>query len=252
METKPLCEYSKSPGVFAVSVEGEGIMLDLRRDRFLALSGVSMAIWDEWQDGMSNAEMSKCLADRYAVTLDGAQRMLQLQLTEWVASQLVVDRQWAPREHSELPMPRPCAQVTRDWAAADTVDSLTPHALSMVIASEARCAIHLKWRHLPATLAAVQRIGVSRRPKQPAFEATLGSTVKAYHRIRRAFAAGRRDCLPRSIALATALRWQGLDAMVLFGVTKYPFAAHAWVQLEDMAVNDPLSTVAPFTVVAAF
>jgi hypothetical protein len=45
-------------------------------------------------------------------------------------------------------------------------------------------------------------------------------------------------CLPRSIALAFCLAATGTRAKLVFGVQLPPFAAHSWVQLGDMVVND--------------
>jgi len=41
-----------------------------------------------------------------------------------------------------------------------------------------------------------------------------------------------RDCLPRSLALFAYLRRCGLPAKHVIGVKRFPFAAHAWVEVE--------------------
>ena len=61
-----------------------------------------------------------------------------------------------------------------------------------------------------------------------AFEAAMA----AFHRADR-FVISRRgldDCLPRSLALFVHLRRRGLAVRHVIGVTRYPFAAHAWVE----------------------
>jgi transglutaminase-like putative cysteine protease len=47
------------------------------------------------------------------------------------------------------------------------------------------------------------------------------------------------DCLPRSFALAFFLRSAGLPAQHRIGVGRYPFRAHAWVQIEGRPVGEP-------------
>ncbi|RZM28193.1 MAG: lasso peptide biosynthesis B2 protein, partial [Sphingomonas sp.] len=54
-------------------------------------------------------------------------------------------------------------------------------------------------------------------------------------------------CLPRSLALAHALRASGSAARLVLGVALNPFTAHAWVQDGDRVVNDTLDHAALFT-----
>lgn len=69
--------------------------------------------------------------------------------------------------------------------------------------------------------------------------------IAASWRSRRLWSAEDR-CLPRSIALARLLRQAGSDAKLVIGVMANPFAAHAWVQDGDVAVNDTLDHVLLF------
>ncbi len=47
-----------------------------------------------------------------------------------------------------------------------------------------------------------------------------------------------RKCLVRSFVLLRFLQRSGQDARWVFGVTTWPFSAHCWLQLEDMALDD--------------
>jgi Transglutaminase-like superfamily len=47
----------------------------------------------------------------------------------------------------------------------------------------------------------------------------------------------RKDCLPRSLALFYLLRSRGVPAVIHIGVAKYPFQAHAWVEVEGRPVE---------------
>lgn len=53
-------------------------------------------------------------------------------------------------------------------------------------------------------------------------------------------------CLPDAIAIATHLRRRGVDAKLVFGV-RLPFAAHAWVQVDDVVVGDRPDRISAFT-----
>ena len=58
-------------------------------------------------------------------------------------------------------------------------------------------------------------------------------------------------CVPRSLALASALRASGHRPTVVIGVQLRPFAAHCWVQLGAAIANDQLDTIRPYTPILA-
>lgn len=55
------------------------------------------------------------------------------------------------------------------------------------------------------------------------------------------------ECLQRSAALIAFLRARGLAADWVFGVRLWPFAAHCWVQLDDVCLNDDVDHLKVFT-----
>lgn len=54
-------------------------------------------------------------------------------------------------------------------------------------------------------------------------------------------------CLTRSAMLAAFLRRGGLRADWVFGVRLWPFAAHCWVQQDDVCLNDDVERLVAFT-----
>lgn len=54
-------------------------------------------------------------------------------------------------------------------------------------------------------------------------------------------------CLAKSIALFIALRRSGCESRLIFGVMARPFAAHCWVQVDDMVVNGDVGLIRMFT-----
>jgi hypothetical protein len=54
-------------------------------------------------------------------------------------------------------------------------------------------------------------------------------------------------CLAKSIALFAALRRSAIDGRLIFGVTARPFAAHCWVQVDDMVLNGDIDLIHLFT-----
>lgn len=55
-------------------------------------------------------------------------------------------------------------------------------------------------------------------------------------------------CLQRSAACVCLLRRQGVPAELVLGVRTFPFAAHAWVELDGRVLNDSLDYVEGFLV----
>jgi hypothetical protein len=58
-------------------------------------------------------------------------------------------------------------------------------------------------------------------------------------------------CLANSAALALAAKPHHGDVRLVLGVRCYPFAAHAWVQLGPIVLNDRLDTVLAYTPILA-
>jgi hypothetical protein len=48
------------------------------------------------------------------------------------------------------------------------------------------------------------------------------------------------DCLVRSLALFSYLRWSGIPASHVIGIRRVPFAAHAWVEVSGEGVLAPV------------
>ncbi|MFN3668447.1 MAG: lasso peptide biosynthesis B2 protein [Brevundimonas sp.] len=55
------------------------------------------------------------------------------------------------------------------------------------------------------------------------------------------------ECLVRSAMLVVFLRRRGLAADWVFGVRLWPFAAHCWVQIGDLCLNDDVERLWPYT-----
>lgn len=55
-----------------------------------------------------------------------------------------------------------------------------------------------------------------------------------------------RRCVPDSLAVARCLWARGIAADVYFGVQLDPLLAHAWVQLDEVVLSDPLNIAADY------
>jgi hypothetical protein len=72
--------------------------------------------------------------------------------------------------------------------------------------------------------------------------ARLRDEAEAFHRVR-AWAPKKPVCLLDSIALLDVLHKHALHPSLVFGVIRRPFAAHCWVQVDEVVVNDRLDHV---------
>jgi hypothetical protein len=59
---------------------------------------------------------------------------------------------------------------------------------------------------------------------------------------------GRSECLEQSVCAYLLLRRRGLPVLLRLGVQPYPFAAHAWVELNGAPVTESNEVVSKFAV----
>lgn len=81
-------------------------------------------------------------------------------------------------------------------------------------------------------------------PTRVAFD--IGDLARGFANAR-LYVPARRRCVPDSLALMRCLWRRGYDAELYFGVRLAPFAAHCWVQRDDLLLSDPLDIVREFT-----
>ena len=106
-------------------------------------------------------------------------------------------------------------------------------------------SLSLKMRGFRATQQALQKFSVSREKEAPSGQRMPdGERVKLAARMVNAAARhglGRFSCLERSLALWWLLREEGIASSVRIGARKTDgkFEAHAWVEREGVALNEP-------------
>jgi len=88
---------------------------------------------------------------------------------------------------------------------------------------------------------AVVRRATKGRPGPSGREAPgdlVRGTLAAVRRATMLYYRRNKDCLHRSLVLFYLLKRQGVAAEFKLGVDKYPFSAHAWVQVGGVALMD--------------
>jgi hypothetical protein len=237
------------PSVFVVEAGGEGVLLDLKANRYVGLGPTSTRIWTMLERGASIGEI--VASERARDELADPQAAVVRQLGIWQA-QGWVDPEPPTTIGGGAPLPARRGSQAAPRAALEPAElaraPLDPRAIALLLAGVAWERYHRERTSLPDRLVALQRTP----PRRPTPDRTrLLGIVRAYHTLRRPLLR-EQDCLPRSLALARTLRWSGFDAEVCFGVQKFPFQAHAWVELDGVVCNDTLEIVVPHRVVARF
>lgn len=243
--------YVIKPGVYFTALDGEGVLMDLAVDRYFGLTSVSAQIWQGLQEGLPLTEIAAQLAERRLATSAEAPGLVRNQLNAWIETTLVVPATAALD-------PRPRVKDTGIPArrggygrGADTQNVFSPRSCLVLVCASIWIRWTLRRMGLAETLRRLQTLRVPTDPHQRC-EQRMHSLVTCYTWIRRPFMQGRQDCLIRSLTLTAALRRNGVDAEVCIGVRKFPFSAHAWVEVDGVVMNDTEQLLRPLSVLARF
>ncbi len=240
----PRVVLAPAPEVYFAQYEREVVVLDLERDAYLSLGpAVSDAVlWAldsaNHAEPAGSAELLAPLCERGLLIAApaGSAGMSALAPTEPGG---LVDQSWSP--HHSMLLNQDVTADTRQIASALGWIARAHRALrrgsSMGL---------VRWMRRQAEV-----VPVARRPDSPT--AGLGALVAASITARMIYPR-QIECLVGSAALAAHAWSRQIDVQVVFGVQKYPFHAHAWVQYGETVVNDgpePVRRLAPILTVEA-
>jgi hypothetical protein len=222
--------------------------MDLVQDRYYGLGPESAAIWRSLEQGVPFEGIGLATG---VLSPQFVSELVARQLEAWQDAELMTSGEGRPEP---LPIGRPTGSASQVGLNLDRI-ALAGFSLPLLMR-----LIHAQWwtrrslggKGIGGTLKAIQAIPAAPPQGNRADGEVLYRMVHAYYSSRRLWRQGKGDCLPRSLALATALRWVGVDANVCFGVRKSPFQAHAWVEADGLVVNETPDRVEPFTVIARF
>ncbi|MGE0217302.1 lasso peptide biosynthesis B2 protein [Mycolicibacterium sp.] len=214
-----------APHLRCVEVAGRLVMLDLSAGVYETTDEVGAAMWAQLTELPADRDIPK-LAARYGVPLSVVLSDLNAFAERQLAAGRLV-RAPAPRSPVEsAPRQRPSVtRALRERAGAD-------RALRKSFAAAYTARVG------PAADTAGPRVALARLLDvfrtadglYPSPEAPL-------------------DCLPRSLAMTRFLRTSGWPAQHVIGVALYPFEAHAWVEVDGVALGEDDTYLHRFTVV---
>jgi hypothetical protein len=235
------------PGVYFAAVQGEGVIMDLIEDRYYGLCAQSTALWQRLLEGklLESPPISQ------AVSPD----IIAQQLEAWRQTKLVIDRAARPPIANVLPVLKTIgapAAVGLDPARIGASPYSILGFLHLLRAAGWSRRV-MKRRGICWTLKRLQQIPVSATQQPEHVEAIVHRVMRVYCSSRQRWnRRSKDDCLPRSLALVVALRRLGVDAEICFGVLKFPFAAHAWVEAGGRVINETPENVRQYTLLARF
>lgn len=221
----------------ACCIDGQVVLLDLDRNRYLSLSGphaklvagVVGAPADNPHDtirpgnlaGEDHELAAPLLRARILTLVPGAVPHRQPQIAPSVAS---IDVQGGASTTAIRPLDF-CRFISAVILARLWLRLRTLHAISRSIDARLRRC----------------------KPPGPDHALRLRRAVTVFDRLRPLAFTSRDQCLLDSIALALFLAHQRLSARWVIGVTTRPFRAHSWIQHEGEVLNDLHDHVRPFT-----
>lgn len=244
-------EVAPKRGMFLAECGGHGILLDLLADRYLALDSISTAIWKYLSDDHEVGVISTSIARDFALDHKSAESEVVAQLRVWREWGLVVPADAPPL--AKLPVDRPVGEP-----ATGRVPSAELKLIKCSLAHARILLIAKAWTHwslrvagLANTLVKLQRIASS-PPRSAVLEDDVLRMLKTYRLLRLSWTDGREDCLVRSIQLARALRAIGVTTELCIGVDRFPFRAHAWLELGGRVISETEPKLQYFVVMARF
>jgi hypothetical protein len=224
--------------------------MDVRLDRFIALTPLSSAIWSGLVDGSHPHELIDRIMRVRTLSPEAAASVLRQQVRLWQQADLV----GGSTTDETLPVPKPSAppvrgEITRSLLEGEPISPLLVAALFL---AERRYRRAIAEDGLASALKTLQ--GEASPHELRATPPTLFRVLRAYHLLRRAFRQGHgsQDCLFRSLALAAVLRRAGLDADLCIGIIDLPFSSHAWVECDGVVANETLSIRNAYCVIGRF
>jgi hypothetical protein len=214
-----------------VNADGGAILLDLVHDRYLALDEEAAAIWRLISHAAGDASADADTVMRHILAWRSRGLVVEERSSRTVQSKPIGRAAVVEYPFDADARPRPAdvwfALYNRWWADR----ALTRRGIAEALRRLAHAA----------------RV---RRPVPPL--STCARVVAGHRRVGGWFAYRGHDCLPRSLALARALRMTGFDADLCIGVRTFPFGAHAWVELGDAAVDETPDRISEYALIARF
>jgi hypothetical protein len=216
-----------APHVRACHSDGQVILLDLRRNKYLGVGGAQLpalaAAIEGWPKCPPLRELSAPSANFEALL---APLLRQGLLTTYQASS----------------RPDPSIQeATASLNGEDAIDRVVTHPGRVLrfLRSAAGASLSLRFRSMLRIVQSEtdRRVHLEQRAQPVSLDA-MRDAVGAYQKLRPLIFTAQDRCLHDSLALLRFLASEGIVATWVVGVRTGPFGAHAWVQSAEIVLSD--------------
>ena len=236
--------YSLADHVHVCVNDEHVVLLDLKRDRYWALEAASTAPLS----GLVPGWPVKALDAPLAGSSDPEQAE---QIAAGLLEQgILTDQSVGGKDATPVRIATP----VRELLSADGYRSAHGGAGSASALLAAALSAKLALRFSPFESVVQRFIRRKRtaggRARHPDME-RVRERVEVFFRLRVFFFSTRSECLFDSLTLLNFLARYGITADWVFGVQARPFAAHCWVQLDDVVLNDTVEHVSGYTPIMA-
>ena len=223
--------------VRACAHDGQVILLDLRRNRYLGVAGARFAALAPAVAGWPASEGMSLVASLPRADIEA--------LAEPLLRQGLLARN-SPASNAVPILPEAARSLNAEELAC-TAPVGAAHVLRFFRSSAmATWCLRLQSLQAIANRIAARRCRAAAAAVQPASH-PLCDAVAAYLRLRPLMLTAQDRCLHDSLSLLGFLAAEGWFPHWVIGVTTRPFRAHAWVQAGDLVLSDLHETVRRYT-----
>lgn len=220
--------------------EGQVVILDLRRDKYLSLDGDASASLRAHVDILSSPE-GLLQSDPGA----GLGEVLSRLAGTGILSTATPPRTTAG---DRRPLLAPTSAIAPRPPFREHVST---HHAARYIASVISAKMALRARTLHSVVLRERHKMIAPSFADRIFDPARAAPLCSIYSRLRVIATGPRQCLFDALALKLFLAKYALFPQWVFGVRVHPFAAHCWLQHGDTLVNDSLDFVRRFTPIMA-
>lgn len=214
--------------VRACHSDAQVILLDMRRNKYLGVSGAaSNALADRVEGWPTGSQRTDTCAAPAAVTALTQRLFAQGLLTNGTSEPL-----------PDITIEEATSSVDFEHAELDA--GIGARRLGRFVLSAAVAALWMRCRslHSIATAVAARRERLQERATASGSLEAMRDSTAAYERLRPLVYTAQDRCLHDSLALIGFLASEGVFPRWVIGVKTHPFGAHSWVQHGGIVLND--------------
>jgi hypothetical protein len=202
------------------------VLLSLRTASYHTLDEVGSVLWDVIGAGTPMEQVIQSTVATCDADSDAAGQIREFILTLLDRGLIAAD---APRDRVETTGEETFETLSADESTCPTVPTTAACIVALGVISMALRTIGLErtWRHAHGKRKPFLRLHQS-----------YGAALSRRVALASTLCPLKSQCLEQSLLVLWHARRAGIDAHLRFGVLQYPFTAHAWVEVDGVAIND--------------